>query len=85
MPENPYEPPLSEPSPVPRAASRPRKSRIGWIALASLVGAVLGSDLFAPFVRGPGDPYGNSIGAGLGGFLGLAVGIVTRVLAGPRA
>ena len=81
--ENPYESPGSEshsPEAPPREKHRPR---FAWLLLP-LIGAVSGSMLLAPFVRCPGDPFGHSIGAGLGLLAGLVLGIVLRVLAVKR-
>lgn len=41
-------------------------------------GLALGITTLAPFVRGPGDPSGHVIGAGLGGVVGLIVALVVR-------
>lgn len=82
---NPYESPLSEASPGEGVRPTSRKNRIAWLALPSLFGAVLGSLVLAPYVRGPGDPFGHSMGAVLGGFLGLALGIMARFLVRPAA
>ena len=42
----------------------------------AFLGAVIGSFVLAPYCRGPGDPAGHSIAAGLGGFAGLVLGIL---------
>jgi hypothetical protein len=50
------------------------------LLLPAAIGGVSGWVLLAPFVRCPGDPFGHWIGAGLGVFAGLVLGIVLRVL-----
>jgi hypothetical protein len=54
------------------------KSHLSIIVLPSLAGAVFCATIFAPLFRGPGDPGGNFVGAGLGGFFGLLVGLIAR-------
>jgi hypothetical protein len=50
-----------------------------------ICGAICGTIVLAPFVRGPGDPTGHGIGAGLGGlvsmFFALAMRTMSRYLA----
>jgi hypothetical protein len=58
-----------------RKASRP--SRLLWLWPAA-VGVGIGITLLAPFAHGPSDPIGRSIGAGLGGLLGLAIPVISR-------
>ncbi len=50
-----------------------QKPILPWLILSAFAGAVSGSILLSPSVRGVGDPTGQSIGAGLGGFAGLGV------------
>ena len=45
-----------------------------------ICGAIGGSIMFAPFVRGPGDPAGHGIGAGLGGLLSMFIAIAMRTI-----
>ena len=83
---NPYESPRSE-SQSPEASSGEQpapRSRLAWLLLPAAIGGASGSVLLAPYVRCPGDPFGHSIGAGLGGLAGLALGIVLRALAVQR-
>jgi hypothetical protein len=76
---NPYETPKSESHPEPTAKPVRRfRARVYVIPVA--IGALIGSVALAPFCRGPGDPGGHSIAAGLGGFVGLFVGIVVNTL-----
>lgn len=60
-----------------------KRSGLWVICVTSLIGAIIGGVILAPFFRGPGDPFGRSIGAGLGGMAGLLVGfaILNHVLA----
>lgn len=79
---NPYESPRAEP-PSPGSlgiAAGKKQSRLFLIALPTLAGAVLGSIVLASAARGPGDPSGHSIGAGLGGFAGIGVGVFIRAI-----
>ena len=79
--EYPYESPLSDPGPSVSPPPDSRKNRVAWLSLPPLIGAAIGSLLLARYLRGPGDPYGYYIGAGLGGVIGLVIGIMGRVLA----
>lgn len=56
-----------------------RTRRIVTLILSAIAGALLGSQFLAPFSQGPGDPGGHSIGAGLGGFVGLGIGVLLRI------
>ncbi len=79
LPMNPYASPATEPeSDAPPKSPRPFRAR-GYV-VHSLIGAVIGSVVLAPFCRGPGDPGGHPIGAGLGGFVGLLIGIVVHTV-----
>jgi hypothetical protein len=42
------------------------------------VGLWVGSVYLAAYVRGPGDPTGHVIGAGVGGTIGLVAGLILR-------
>jgi hypothetical protein len=76
---NPYTSPTTEPeSDASPKSSRPFRARV--YVIPALIGAVIGSVVLAPFCRGPGDPGGHSIGAGLGGFVGLLIGIVIHTI-----
>lgn len=44
------------------------------------VGLIFGLAFLAPLARGPGDPSGHSIGAALGGALGLVMSLFWRML-----
>ena len=50
------------------------------IVLPVIAGGILGSWLLAPYHRGPGDPFGHSIGAAFGVAYGLALGLVLRLI-----
>jgi hypothetical protein len=79
---NPYQSPQTESTP-PDASRQPngkRHSRLVWLQQTVLIGAVVGSLVLAPFLRCPGDPSGHSIGAGIGGFAALGIGILVRAL-----
>jgi hypothetical protein len=41
-------------------------------------GVILGATALAPWTRSPGDPSGHSIGAGLGGLIGLVAALILR-------
>jgi hypothetical protein len=72
MPTNPYQPPKEV------GSARPRKPVLSVMFCASFAvgGALIGASFIAPFLPFfPGDPGGRSIGAGIGGFIGLAVGL----------
>lgn len=58
----------------------PRRFRARDYIVPTLIGSVLGAILLAPFCRGPGDPDGHSIGAGVGGLVGLFAGIVIHTM-----
>jgi hypothetical protein len=76
---NPYASPKSESPPDPEPKPPPQfRARLYLIPV--VIGALLGSVALAPFCRGPGDPGGHSIAAGLGGFVGLFAGIVIHTL-----
>ena len=78
MDVNPYEAPR-EASPQVRAPpTAPGDGRAWLFIIPSVAGAIAGGILLASFVRGPGDPTGQSIGAGLGGFSGLLIGFLLR-------
>ena len=53
----------------------PRKPQVLWFVIPALVGAVLGW-----IFLGPTELKGHSVGAGKGGFIGLAVGILLRAV-----
>lgn len=72
-PTNPYLSPQVQ-SEVPRPAAPKRRSRLLWLVLPTMVGVVLGS-IFLD-IRGPG----GSISGSCGGFLGLAFGMLLRLL-----
>ena len=59
----------------------PHRFRIRAYVIPTLIGAVIGSVVLAPYCGiSPDDPNGPSIAAGLGGFLGLFIGIVIYTL-----
>jgi hypothetical protein len=73
MPENPYEPPQEGSQP------RPRKAAMSVLLSASfaVAGVIIGATLLAPYLPFfPGDPGGRSIGAGIGGTIGLLAGVL---------
>lgn len=79
---NPYESPRADP-PTSGSSSAPvgkKQSRLFLIVSPTVGGAVLGSIVLASAVRCPGDPSGHLIGAGLGGFAGLGVGMLVRAI-----
>lgn len=79
MPVNPYSPPqediAGQPSPV---ISPKTRTNLCSLVLPTVGGAVVGRIFLAPQVVGPGDPTGQSIGAGLGGLAALFCAIVIR-------
>ncbi len=78
---NPYASTKTQSASSDDSSSRPpRRSRFRGYIVTALVGAVLGGILLAPLCRGPGDPSGHSIGAGLGGLAALLVGFVLRIV-----
>lgn len=77
---NPYESPKSAEPISARDLGQPRQGSLVWIVIPTLLGAVVGSMFLAPYCRGPGDPWGHSIGSGLGGFAGLFSGILIRAV-----
>ena len=81
LPEsNLYQPPQTESTSLGASTQldRQRRSWLVWLLLPALIGGVVGSLVLAPFVRSPGDPFGHSIGAGLGGLIVLGVGVLLR-------
>jgi hypothetical protein len=79
---NPYASPKTQSASTDDSPSPPpRRSRFAYYVVPALIGAVVGGILLAPFCRGPGDPGGHSIGAGLGGLAALLVGFVLRIAA----
>jgi len=77
---NPYRPPQTETARQPEPASKPKANptHLSSLVLPALGGAIAGSFFFAPMSRGPGDPSGRGIGAGLGGLAALLCAIVIR-------
>ena len=51
------------------------KPQVLWFVLLAFVGAILGYVFFAHPVKGS-----HSVGAGMGGFIGLAIGILLRAV-----
>jgi hypothetical protein len=78
MDENPYKSPESSGSEP--AKVRP-KSRVGFLVVASLAGAVAGLVLLGPFIhvpRTPADPFGDEAywhGASYGGLIELTIAV----------
>lgn len=68
--------------PFRESPANPRRPgfRIRTYLVPAFLGAVNGSIVLAVYCRGPGDPNGHSIAAGVGGFIGLFVGIVIQTL-----
>jgi hypothetical protein len=81
---NPYEPPQTEShSADPRHPRQPERNPsfgLHWILIPVLIGVLIGAVIVAPLFRGPGDPTGQSIGAGVCGFVGLVVGLFLRAM-----
>jgi hypothetical protein len=75
MEQNPYEAPRESSIREPRQRTE-RQTGVLLIIATTFFSGALGSALLAPFVRGPGDPEGYSIAAGLGGFIGLILSVV---------
>lgn len=79
---NPYQAPETETLPnARRKRLTPLLTRLGWIVLPVLAGMVVGQVFLAPWIFGPADQMVYLIPAGLGGFIGLAIGLVLRVIA----
>lgn len=57
--------------------ARPDTTRQIWLValwyVFAAAGALFGGQYFSPFMRGPGDPSGHIVGPVMGGFLGLAI------------
>ena len=78
---NPYASPKTQSSSSGDAPTPPpRRPRFVYYIVPALIGAIIGGFFLAPFCRGPGDPGGHSIGAGLGGLAALLVGFVVRIV-----
>ena len=78
--DNPYAP-LGVSLPIDRnarEANSKTKSNLTTLILPTIAGAICGSILFAPFVRGPGDPNGHMIGFGLAGLMTLLFTLAIR-------
>ena len=76
---NPYSSPTAESRLNPNPKS-PRPFRARVYVIPAIIGALIGSVVLAPICRGPGDPGGHSIAAGLGGLAGLFIGVVVHTL-----
>jgi len=83
---NPYTSPHEDPDPGDkRQRDDPTLSaRLLWLVVPTFLGAVAGELILAPYVNNPKDPGGHFIGAGLGGFAGLAIGFVVGGRVGRR-
>ena len=77
---NPYQPPLANDKAEDTQESKaPMDTKLVSLVLPVILGAVVGSAILRPYVQGVGDPRGSSIGAGVGGFIGLTLATVGRV------
>lgn len=72
---NPYEPPKAEPDPPPRREIDPyyRLRRFLIVVVPAIVGAFIGLVVLAPLL------FQDSIGAGVGGLIGLLIGLTYRI------
>ncbi len=79
---NPYEPSDSFaelPNTPPQQI--PQRSHVLCFVIPSLLGAFLGGNTLGYYVgTSPGDPFGTSRGAAIGGFIGLAFGLTIYVM-----
>lgn len=76
---NPYEVTANEELPAEPDVSSPSID-IKVLLYVTAAGAILGSVFLAPYVVTVGDPDGGSIGAGLGGLVGLLLTLLAYVL-----
>ena len=83
---NPYEPPR-EHGAAPEASKPPPvdpPSNLPTIIATALFGGILGIIFLSPFLRGPGDPTGRTLGFALGALAGLTISILSLVVARRR-
>lgn len=61
------------------------RSRLVWLVVPTFIGYIAGLGILAQYAgTSPADPFGVSRASGIGGFVGLAIGLVMHFVSARR-